>query len=396
MITVLKRPPHDLFTFRLFYQLSNKVKVPADKIYTWSPLYETVYRGYNEKIDDKLIWFDDCEFNQRQKLIKLIKNDVVIFGVKDHLTTGDFNPWTDTEPILVKYFRDMIKYTYPDKKIIFFTSLENLDHYISEPNAIIVPWGGDITNQKFQYSKLDPVLDKNFDSKFNYVSLNRNKRSHRAFLVSLLHYEKLEKHGLISCIFKNNIKNILEYLNWPFDSDMQDRVSKGFTRVKRSKNLLKDSREIYVEDNNDNVTNFNNKLRNYYTNTFVEIITETSCTEKCFNLTEKTLNSIYGCNFPILICSPGAVNFLRNMGLDVFDDIVDHSYDQIENPIDRIYQAITSNRRLLTDNDYVKELWKKNRDRFLSNIDFARNKMYNYYHMRAQIQVEKYINDNKL
>ena len=396
MIEVIRRPPHDLFTFRLFYQLAHKVKVPSDKIYTWSPLYETVYQGYHEKIENKLVWFPDCEFNQRQKLIKTIKNDVIVFGIKDHLTTADFNPWTETAPKLVKYFHDMIKYTYADKTIMFFTSLENLDYYISEPNAVIIPWGGDITNQKFQYTKLDPVLDKNFDSNYNYVSLNRNKRSHRAFLVSLLHVENLDQRGLISCMFKDSVENVLEYLKWPLDSEMQEKISKGFELVKNSNSLLTDSREIYVEDNNDNVTNFNQRLRNYYTNTFVEIVTETSCTEKCFNLTEKTLNSIYGCNFPILICSPGAVSFLRNMGLDVFDDIVDHSYDFVDSPIDRIHQAIYKNKKLLTDNAYVKELWKKNRDRFLSNIDFARNKMYNYYHTRAQTQAEKYINDNKL
>jgi hypothetical protein len=392
MIKALRRPPYDVFTFRLFYQLASKIKVPANRIYTWSPLYEPTYSGYTD-YDGNWKW--EYEMDSRQDLIKLIQEDVVVFGVKDHLTTGDFDPWQAKTPNLVKYFNDMFT-TYPDKKFIFFTSVENLDHYISEPNAIIIPWGGDITNQQSQYKKLQPVLDKNFDSNYNYVSLNRNQRSHRAFLVSLLHAEKIDQHGLISCMFKNNIKNILDYLQWPFDATVQELIVQGFESVKKSTTLLRDSKEIYTTGNNDNISNFNNKLRAYYQQTFVEIITETSCTEKCFNLTEKTLNSIYGCNFPILISSPGAVAFLREMGLDMFDDIIDHSYDLVENPIDRIQQAVYNNIRLLSDNQYVKTIWQKNQDRFISNIEFVKNKMYDYYHSRAQQKFEKYVNDHNL
>lgn len=392
MLTILKRPPNDLFTFRLFYQLSNKIKAPADKIYTWSPLYETVYCGYWNEHNE---WIQDSEFQRRQELLGLIHHNIVVLGVKDHLTTGDFNPWLEEKPKMVKYFNDMFK-TYSDKQFVFFTSLENLDQYIKEPNVVIIPWGGDITNQKFEYSKLEPVLDKNLNSKFNYVSLNRNKRSHRAFLVSLLYAENFDHSGLISCMFKDEIDDVKNYLNWPLDIATGHIVNMGFDLLKSSSTLLSDSKEIYVKSSNDNVTNFNEKLRQYYQQTFLEIITETSCTEKCFNLTEKTLNSIYGCNFPILISSAGSVKFLRDMGLDLFDDIVDHSYDSIENPIDRIKQALYNNKHLLTDNEYIKSIWIKSRDRFLSNINFAKSEMYNYYYNRAQQRIEKYINDCKL
>jgi hypothetical protein len=124
-------------------------------------------------------------------------------------------------------------------------------------------------------------------------------------------------------------------------------------------------------------------LIHYYRETFVEVITETSYTEQCFNLTEKTLNSIYGKSFPILISSPGVVAFLRTMGMDVFDDIIDHSYDTIENPVDRIYQAVHSNIELLTNNIRTKELWKQQEHRFIKNIDFAKTSLYNFYTQRT-------------
>ena len=37
----------------------------------------------------------------------------------------------------------------------------------------------------------------------------------------------------------------------------------------------------------------------------------------------------------ILFCNPGAVTMLRNHGFDLWDDIIDHSYDQIQHSIER-------------------------------------------------------------
>jgi hypothetical protein len=126
------------------------------------------------------------------------------------------------------------------------------------------------------------------------------------------------------------------------------------------------------------------QLSKYYKQTFVEIVNETSYTEKAFNLTEKTLNSIYGCNFPIILSSKGTVSFLRDMGLDMFDDIIDHDYDSIEDPIDRMFAAITTNQELLTNNNRTKRLWQENKDRFLYNVSFVKNNMYDFYEKRAE------------
>jgi hypothetical protein len=204
--------------------------------------------------------------------------------------------------------------------------------------------------------------------------------------VSLLHGLGLQKHGLISCMFKDEINNLIEYTKWQFTKDQSNikiLMNNGFNILKSSELSLNDNKEIYTTGPNDNVTNFENVLSEYYKNTFVEIISETSYTEKAYLLTEKTLNSIYGCNFPILLCGQGSVKFLRDMGLDVFDDIVDHSYDSIENPVDRLYRAITDNIELLINSNKTKQLWKDNQNRFLANIAFVKNDIYKYYTNRA-------------
>ena len=99
-------------------------------------------------------------------------------------------------------------------------------------------------------------------------------------------------------------------------------------------------------------------------------------------ITEKTANSILGCCFPIWISSQGTVNFLRSVGLDVFDDIVDHTYDTIENPIDRLYRAVTDNLELLINVERTKSLWIQNHNRFLQNVEFFRKDLWQFYNTR--------------
>lgn len=390
-MNLLIRPPGDDFTFRLFYRLAGKIVCEKDMLYLWSPIMDPTPRQKKvvqviHPMDRFVSWEDEHEFLYRPLIEENIKSDVIVIGVKDHLTPLHFNPWTDKQPIISWYLEGLFEY-YPNKKFIFFTSVENVDPYISAPNVKIIPWGGDITNHQRQYSSVEPILDKNLDSPHTFVSLNRNQRHHRCMLISLLYGLELDKHGIISCLFKEKFIDLFRYSNWKFTADQQnikDILTIGFDNFKNSEPMVTDDWEIYTNNNNDNVSNFKNKLSNYYRNTFVEIVTETSYTEKCFNLTEKTLNSVYGCNFPIILSSKGAVEFLRNMGLDTFDDIIDHSYDDIENPIDRLYRAITDNIELLTNNENTKQLWINNKDRFIKNVDFVKNRMYNFYSSRAE------------
>jgi hypothetical protein len=316
-----------------------------------------------------------------------MKSNLIIIGVKDHLSSGNFNYWKDSTPVIAEYLKNLFEY-YPDKKFVLLTSVENLESYINLNNTRIVPWGGDITNHQKAYKALDPVLDKNFDSNYTFLSLNRNKRAHRAMLVSLLYGLDLDKHGLISCMFQDSIDDLYDYTQWP----ELEICRQGFNKFKSSKLTLNDNPEIYTNGNNDNVSNFKNKLSNYYRDTFVEIITETSYTEQCYNLTEKTLNSIYGCCFPILLCSQGSVAFLRNMGMDMFDDIINHRYDMIADPADRLYAAINDNIAVLT-NPNIKEIWQHNKHRFMNNVDFARETLYNFYSTRAESVFSKSIHD---
>lgn len=389
---ILKQSPNDEFTIRMFVQLDNKISVPHDSIYLWSIILDKAWSSfqYNEHIE---------EIVYRKFLLNHITEKYVVIGIKDHLTSLHFNPWVEEQPNMVKYLSDMFTF-YADKTFILFTSLENLGSYLTNPNLRIIPWGGDITNQRFQYVSVVPVINKNFSSDYTFLSLNRNARPNRFYLLSLLAGLNLIDRSMISCMFQQRVDGLFDLFNWQFTDSQQhikELINAGIPKLASIKLPISDDINIYSKDNtNDNVGNFKNVLTKYYQDTFIEIICETSYTEKCFQITEKTQNSILGCNFPIWISSVGTVKFLRDMGLDVFDDIIDHSYDLIENPIDRMYAAITLNKELLTDTNKVKELWKTNKNRFLKNVIFIKVSLYEFYETRAVNKFNEIVDQEKL
>ena len=73
----------------------------------------------------------------------------------------------------------------------------------------------------------------------------------------------------------------------------------------------------------------------------------------------------------------------------MFDDLIDHSYDQIKDPLDRLCAVIDLNKNLLTDTDLVKSLWQKNQNRFLKNVAFARTNLYNIIEQQANNDFDK-------
>lgn len=372
-IRLFSRAPNDEFTYSLFNELLATVSCEYDAYYAWSNPPENLV-------------------NFLQRLHPHTSN--VVLGLKDLLDLWkDFNWWRDTVQGGTELIIELAN-RYPEKNFVIFTSLENLTAEVGNvENIQLVNWGGDLLNQCSTYPTLVPVLDKNFNTDTTFISLNRNPRVHRLVLLGYLFGAGYNQHGIISYlgqqIAETEQDNLLDLMPWRFDmerhSEVREQILSGYKQIYNNKSLALDDYKIYQTVNN-NVANFDQSLRAKYQNSFVEIVTESSFSAPAYLITEKFLNSVYGCNFPILLSGAGAVAHLREMGFDMFDDIVDHSYDLIVNPFDRIISAVELNKQLLMDLDYVKQLWKSNQDRFEKNVAFAKIGMYKWYRARAIAQ----------
>lgn len=112
------------------------------------------------------------------------------------------------------------------------------------------------------------------------------------------------------------------------------------------------------------------RLKSLYGRTAINIVTETQY--DCYPgiITEKTLMAFFANQVPIIIGHPGAVDHCRQMGFDMFDDIVDHSYDYLPDSV-RVEQAIDLNQHLLLngiDHTALTERLNKNRTHALDGL----------------------------
>lgn len=82
--------------------------------------------------------------------------------------------------------------------------------------------------------------------------------------------------------------------------------------------------------------------------TAVSLITEPAYYERETIITEKTLMAIYGGTVPVWVGGWRIADYMRDQGFDVFDDLVDHSYQSLADPAERVQQAVRRNQHLLT------------------------------------------------
>ncbi len=92
--------------------------------------------------------------------------------------------------------------------------------------------------------------------------------------------------------------------------------------------------------------------------------------------TEKTAKAFLMNQIPILIAAPGMVQMLRNLEFDMFDDIVDHSYDKEDNitkRCDMVYEELNKLVNLHTVEGWTKLLQERNfGKRFFNNYENVR------------------------
>ena len=74
----------------------------------------------------------------------------------------------------------------------------------------------------------------------------------------------------------------------------------------------------------------------------------------------------------------------REYGLDVFDDLIDHSYDNEFDNLKRLYMVYDEIKRLSEMPDVVKQYYLDNTDRILNNKNIIKeawlsNKTTNYF-----------------
>ena len=121
--------------------------------------------------------------------------------------------------------------------------------------------------------------------------------------------------------------------------------------------------------------------------TCVSLITEPVYYERETIITEKTLMAMYAGTIPIWVGGWRIPDYLKQAGFDTFDDIVDHSYQDLADPANRCRQAIALNQDLLRYFDITKRIHWECRDRLRKNVEILES---NYFKTKCLSIIDQY------
>jgi len=114
-------------------------------------------------------------------------------------------------------------------------------------------------------------------------------------------------------------------------------------------------------------TDYDN-LKQAYKKICAEVVCETNTQGKTYFITEKTLRPMLNGCIPLIISNAGYESYLKSLGFDLFDDVLDKSYDKNTGAIriEKVYHVLED---ILVNKD---KLWLKQlSNRLQNNIERA-------------------------
>ena len=203
---------------------------------------------------------------------------------------------------------------------------------------------------------------------------------------------KPHRYGLLALMMKNNILNEVDWslvYGWYRKKQLKFNPDYPFYSpifTKEECDMLKS--EIDALNNIDiKKSNFENEKgwfddtsdhaqvewKNIYENrtfesSYVNIVTESCYDRPEIHITEKSMKPFYFYQLPIFVSSYNHVKILKDrFGFDLFDDIVNHDYDNEPDDKKRFILVFNEILRLLKNKNQVIEFYKNNEQRFIDN-----------------------------
>ena len=207
-------------------------------------------------------------------------------------------------------------------------------------------------------------------------------RPHREFLLVLIKHFKLDNFTYSLCWKQANV-NCETLIKNCSDPNYKEIIKN--TAVDIPQKIYQFGQEILLDrglkyGHVKNVENYTGLLQStVFEPSCISLITEPSFYEKEIVKTEKTLMAMYGITLPIWVGGWQIPESLRKLGFDVFDDIIDHSYENLNDPWDRAFYAVRKNLDLLKDFDRVNKFISNNISRFQRNIELIEQNVFLQY-----------------
>jgi len=254
----------------------------------------------------------------------------------------------------------------------------------------------EFTTKSFENSigKIDFNLDKKGEF---FLCHNKRPRPHRYGILCLLKkydilkdvdwslvngwlFDSKDVKGFYSCVFNENDIN-----------DLSSEIE-YFKNIDQKKSKYEEDK-TWFDNREDFYTVVNWGIiyeKQTYENSYVNIATETEFCSNTIHITEKSFKPFYALQFPIIIANHEHIKEMKRLyDFDFFDDVINHDYDNIENPRERLFRIFNEIQRIYSNKEFFIDFYNKNKERFIKNQNKMIELSYGEYDRKFLINLIK-------
>jgi hypothetical protein len=272
---------------------------------------------------------------------------------------------------------------FDSSRVYLMTNNSKLQYYKDKNNLNLNVYSLDflvmfIANHMVEFGEPKFIEDKAGDF---FMCHNRGPKPHRYGLLCML-----KKHGILDYVDwslilgwyrKNERKHNKDSIfyepvfnNEDFGFYKSEIEYFGDIDIKKSK--FEENKTWFDDKNNAPIEWKNIYEYQTYENSYVNIVTESCYIDKDVHITEKSMKPFYFYQFPLFLSSYQHVKFLKErFGFDMFDDILDHSYDNEPDERMRLIMFFNEIKRLNENKELLITFYKNNKERFISNKEIV-------------------------
>lgn len=219
-------------------------------------------------------------------------------------------------------------------------------------------------------------VDNNFQTNYSAGFMVNKKQINRYLLVKLCEVFNLNVSYTWSGIGKNyDLSYVIKEKQGIKDSIIDEYFPHILAPIKKfNQKWIADGTVTHLDSGSSSVEDFgvisdvwNNGGNSVLSQCAISLIGESIWTQKASTFTEKTAFSVLAHTFPIWVGGYNMANGWKDKGFDIFDDIIDHSYQCMPTVLERCFYAFYLNREILSNLELATSLRNQFKERFAYN-----------------------------
>lgn len=223
--------------------------------------------------------------------------------------------------------------------------------------------------------KVKPAeIDIMYDKKFIFLCQNRRPKAHRLLLLTYLDYIGLLDLNMIDWSLTYGKYNDYKLEISVFDNEitkLRHELIKSYFKITDKPRLCYFEKNETWFNNVDDYSQCNHISIKTFQESYVNIITESHYDILDIHITEKSFKPFYYFQMPLFFASYHHVKKLKEeYGLFLFDDLIDHSYDNEIDDSKRFHMVIDEIKRLSLMKDEIKTYYENNINLLIKNYEY--------------------------